>query len=432
MGGTTKKKRDAMIAPKHISRVRLIGLTQSSDAYKLRDFLQRSVVAFDWVELKDDTDCQRELCLSSLKNAKLPIVEFPDGTRLEAPTVKELAERLGWVTQPRLKEYDVSIYGAGPAGLSAAVYAASEGLHTVVIERHAIGGQAASSSLIENYMGFPGGISGAELCERGRQQAVSFGVEILMMREGVKAVFQDGKIIADLADGSIMIARTNICATGVEWRRLGLANEARYLGRGFYYGAGMSEAPLCDSDHVFVIGGANSAGQAAMHLTEYADKVTMLVRGPTLKGTMSAYLSNRILAHPKIEVRFGSEVIELAGESGLERFALSDLKSKATEWVDASRLFVCIGGSPNTEWAKDTPILRDASGFLLTGSDLLKEGVMTARWPLKRQPYHLETSVPGSFAVGDVRAGSVKRLATAVGEGSMAISFVHSYLQAAT
>lgn len=421
-----------MIGSNRTARVRLVGVTQSSEAYELRDFLQRSVVAFDWIELKSDEDCQRELGLPSLANARLPVVELPDGARLEAPTVSELADRLGWVTQPRLKEYDVSIYGAGPAGLSAAVYAASEGLRAVVIERHAIGGQAASSSLIENYMGFPGGISGAELCERGRQQAVSFGVEILMMREGVKAEFQNGKIIADLADGSKMIARTNICATGVEWRRLGLSNEARYLGRGLYYGAGMSEAPLCRNEYVFVVGGANSAGQAAMYLTEYAAKVTMLVRGPTFKGTMSSYLYNRILTHPKIEVRFNSEVTELAGDNGLARIALTDVKSKATEWVDASRLFVCIGGAPNTEWAKDTPIVRDASGFLITGPDILENGVMPECWPLKRQPYHLETSVPGSFAAGDVRAGSVKRLATAVGEGGMAITFVHKHLQEAT
>jgi thioredoxin reductase (NADPH) len=384
------------------------------------------------VELQNDEDCQRELGLPQLANARLPVVILPDGTRLEAPTVNALAHRLGWVTQPRLKEYDVSIYGAGPAGLSAAVYAASEGLSAVLIEKHAIGGQAGSSSLIENYMGFPGGIPSAELCERGRQQAVGFGVEILMMREGVKAQFQNGKIIADLADGSKMIARTNICATGVEWRRLGLSNEARYLGRGFYYGAGMSEAPLCRNQQVFVLRGANSAGQAAMYLSEYADKVTMLVRGPTFKGTMSSYLSHRILTHPKIEVRFKTEVTELKGDNGLARIALTDVNSKATKWVDASRLFVCIGGAPNTAWAKDTPIMRDASGFLITGSELLENGLMPQSWPLKRQPYHLETSVPGSFAVGDVRAGSVKRLATAVGEGSMAITFVHKHLQEAT
>jgi thioredoxin reductase (NADPH) len=409
-------------------RVRLLGQAQSVGAYELRDFLQRSVVAFDWVELLSDDQCRNELGMS-FADAHLPVVELPDGARLQAPTVHELADRLGWVTQPRLKEYDVSIYGAGPAGLSAAVYAASEGLRAVVIERHAVGGQAGSSSLIENYMGFPGGISGAELCERGRQQAVTFGVEILMMREGIKAEFRDGRIIADLADGSTMVARTNICATGVEWRRLGLANEARYLGRGFYYGAGMSEAPLCRNETVFVVGGANSAGQAAMYLSEYAAKVIMLVRAPTFKGSMSSYLYDRMLSHPKIEVRFNTAVTELDGDTGLSRIALTDHASKITQWADASRLFVCIGGAPNTEWAKDTPILRDPQGFLLTGAELLTEGRPPDCWPLKRQPYHLETSVPGSFAAGDVRAGSVKRLATAVGEGGMAVTFVHKHLR---
>ena len=417
-----------MTGSNRTGRVRLLGQAQSGGAYELRDFLQRSVVSFDWVELQSDDQCQRELG-TSLSGVRLPVVELPDGTRLEAPTVHALADRLGWVTQPRLKEYDVSIYGAGPAGLSAAVYAASEGLRAVVIERHAVGGQAGSSSLIENYMGFPGGISGAELCERGRQQAVKFGVEILMMREGIKAEFRDGKIIADLVDGSTMIARTNICATGVEWRRLGLPNEARYLGRGFYYGAGMSEAPLCRNEQVFVVGGANSAGQAAMYLSEYAAKVVMLVRAPTFKGSMSSYLYDRILAHPKIEVRFNTAVTEIDGDTGLSRIALTSDATKATGWADASRLFVCIGGAPNTEWAKDTPILRDPQGFLLTGAELLTEGRPPACWPLKRQPYHLETSVPGSFAAGDVRAGSVKRLATAVGEGGMAVTFVHKHLR---
>src|SRR6266446_9233105 len=226
-------------------KLRLIGTARSGEAFALRDFLQRSVVEFDWIEFGADDRTDHELRLDDAEIQRLPIVQLPDGVRLYAPSVRELAEHLGWVTQPRRREYDVSIYGAGPAGLSAAVYAASEGLRAVVIERHAVGGQAGSSSLIENYMGFPDGISGAELCERARQQAVKFGIEILMMREGIKAKFRDGKIIADLADGSTMTARANICATGVEWRRLGLSNEARYLGRGLYYGAGMSEAPLC-------------------------------------------------------------------------------------------------------------------------------------------------------------------------------------------
>jgi thioredoxin reductase (NADPH) len=409
-------------------RITLIGNVQTSDAYQFRDFLLRSVVSYDWLELTSDEECFRETGFPTLSEAPLPIIIMPDGTRLNAPTLRELADRLGWVVEPRLHEYDVSIYGAGPAGLSAAVYAASEGLRAVLIERHAVGGQAGSSSLIENYMGFPQGISGAELAERARQQAVRFGIEILQMREGVKAEFQGGRILVDLADGSKLTARANICATGVEWRRLGLENEAAYLGRGFYYGAGMSEAPHCRNERVFVVGGANSAGQAAMHLAEYAGHVTMLVRASTFKGTMSRYLSDRIMAHPKIDVRFNTEVTDLGGDTLLERIALTDQSSATTEWVPTSRLFVCIGGLPNTDWAKDTPIVRDASGFLVTGADLLANGKPPADWSLDRAPFHLETSVPGSFAAGDVRSGSVKRLATAVGEGGMAVTFVHRHL----
>jgi thioredoxin reductase (NADPH) len=410
------------------THIKLIGDTQSSNAYQLRDFLLRSVVSYDWIELRSDEDCLRETGYPSLQAAPLPIVVMPDGTRLNAPTLTDLANRLGWVAEPRFKEYDVSIYGAGPAGLSAAVYAASEGLRAVLIERNAVGGQAGSSSLIENYMGFPHGVSGVELAERARQQAVRFGIEILQMREGVKAAFRDGRILVDLADGSKLTARANICATGVEWRRLELHDESRFLGRGLYYGAGMSEAPYCREEHVFIVGGANSAGQAAMHLTEYAGRVTMLVRAPNLKGTMSRYLSDRIQSHPKIEVRFSTEVVDLDGENGLERIALLDHRTARTNWQPASHLFVCIGGLPNTEWAKDTPIVRDSSGFLVTGADLLVDGRPPSGWPLKRMPFHLETSVPGAFAVGDVRSGSVKRIATAVGEGGMAITFVHSHL----
>jgi thioredoxin reductase (NADPH) len=409
-------------------KVRLFGKAGSAEAFAIRDFLMRSVVAFDWIELTCDGDCNEFLGLPQLANVRLPVVELPDGARLFSPSVEDIAHRLGWVTKPRLREYDVSIYGAGPAGLSAAVYAASEGLSAVLIERSAIGGQAGSSSLIENYMGFPAGISGAELAERGRQQAVRFGIEILMMREGIKAEFKDGRIVVDLADGSALSARANICATGVEWRRLGLPNEAEFLGRGFYYGAGMSEAPYCRNEHVFVVGGANSAGQAAMHLAEHAGRVTMLVRAGTFKGTMSRYLSERIVAHPKIDVRFGAEVVGLSGDGSLQEITLQDAETGSASKHATSRVFVCIGGLPNTDWARDTPIIRDVSGYLVTGADLMDHGRSPSSWLLERQPFHLETSVPGSFAVGDVRSGSVKRLATAVGEGGMAISFVHRFL----
>jgi len=357
------------------------------------------------------------------------VVEFPDGTQLFAPTIREIAQRLGWVTQPKFKEYDLSIYGAGPAGLSAAVYAASEGLRTVLIERHAVGGQAGTSSLIENYMGFPEGISGAELAERARQQAVKFGIELLLMREGIKAEFKNSRIYVDMADGSKMIARANICATGIEYRRLNLPNEERFLNVGLFYGAGASEAFMCRGEHIFVVGGGNSAGQAAMYLARYAEKVTLLVRSGDLAVTLSQYLVNRILNTSNIEVLFQTQVTGLDGDQSLCQIELTSTRDGTVQKINAQRLFVCIGGAPNTEWAEDTNILRDPSGYLITGPDLLKAGRPPECWPLDRDPFFLETSVPGSFAAGDVRHGSVKRVASAVGEGAMAVTFVHKYLE---
>lgn len=408
--------------------VRLFGEPQSAEAYALRDYLQRSVVAFDWVELASDVDCQAQLGISDSKNVRLPVVELPDGKRLFAPTLRELAESLGWVTQPRFQEYDLSIYGAGPAGLSAAVYAASEGLRAVVIERNAVGGQAGSSSLIENYLGFPEGISGADLAELARQQAAKFGIEFLMMREGVKAEFRDNRIHVDLADGIKLVARANICATGIEWRRLGLPNESQFLGIGLYYGGGAGEAPFCSDLHVFVVGGGNSAGQAALNLAEHASKVTMIIRKNELTATLSRYLVDRILVHPKIEVRHEAEVTKLEGDEVLRRIEITNHEDGAAKWFDTSKLFVCIGGKPNTEWAKETKIVRDSSGYLVTGSDLLNQGRVPEVWPLQRLPYYLETSVPGSFAAGDVRHRAINRVASAVGEGATAVTFVHRYL----
>lgn len=385
------------------------------EAYKIRDFLQRSGIQFLWKDVSSDDDSELS-------------VTFSNGRKLERPSVRDVADGLGLVEKPSRKQYDVSIYGAGPAGLSAAVYAASEGLSTVLIERSAVGGQAGTTSRIENYLGFPDGIAGADLAERARQQALKFGVEILMMREGVKAEFHNGKIVADLADGSSMIARANVCATGVDWRRLGLAHEEHLLGRGVYYGAGASEAPLCADEHVFVVGGGNSAGQAVMHLAEHASKVTMLVRNEGLAASMSSYLSERIEKAGNVEVLFNSEISALDGDKALGRVQVRNRDDKET-WNDTNRLFVAIGGVPHTEWAKDTPIMRDRGGYLVTGPDLLTMGDAPDCWQLERAPHFLETSVPGSFAAGDVRARSIKRVATASGEGAMAISFVHRYLE---
>jgi thioredoxin reductase (NADPH) len=410
-------------------KMRLYGQPNSPEAYALRDFLNRSVVEFDWVELTCDADCDNELGLPSLENVRLPVVELPSGERMFAPTVREVAERLGWVTQPRFKEYDLSIYGAGPAGLSAAVYAASEGLRTVLVERQAIGGQAGTSSLIENYMGFPQGIRGAELAERARQQAVKFGIEILLMREGVKSEFRNNHIYTEMADGSKMSAKANICATGIEYRRLDLPNENQFLNLGVFYGAGASEAPFCLNEHVFVIGGGNSAGQATMHFSRYATKVTMVIRGDNLATTLSHYLVKRISESENIEVLFHSEVTGLDGDKGLRQIEISDRRNGTKQIFETQRLFVCIGGVPNTEWAKDTSIIRDAAGYLVTGSDLLKNGQPPRGWTLERDPFFLETSVAGSFAAGDVRHNSIKRVASAAGEGAMAVAFVHKYLE---
>jgi len=409
-------------------RVRLFGLHDSSEAYLIRDFLARSVVEFDWVEIHSDADALRELG-TALANARLPIVEMPDNAQLFAPTVREVAARLGWVSQPRFAEYDLSIYGAGPAGLSAAVYAGSEGLRTVLIEREAVGGQAGTSSLIENYMGFPDGISGSNLAERARQQAVRFGVDLLMMREGIKAEFRKGRIWVDLADGGKLVAHANICATGVEYRRLGLPNEEHFLNRGLFYGAGASEAPLCRGQHVFLVGGGNSAGQAAMNFAGHAEKVTMVVRGDSLAASLSHYLIERVKGTPTIEVLYHTEVSALEGDDSLRRIQLTNVKSGVSSWLESERLFICIGGAPNTEWAKETAIVRDPSGYLITGPDLFHEGRPPACWTPERQPFFLETSVPGSFAAGDVRHNSVKRVASAVGEGAMAVTFVHRYLE---
>jgi thioredoxin reductase (NADPH) len=407
--------------------VRVVGVAHSKGAYAIRDFLSRGVVEYEWCEIASDSDCMRELGITGIDDIRWPVVIFPDGSRLHQPTLTEIATRLGWVTRPRYREYDLSIYGAGPAGLSAAVYAASEGLRAVVIERSAVGGQAGTSSLIENYMGFPDGIAGAELAERARQQAVKFGVELLMMHEGVHATFAGGKIEVRLADGTFMKAKANICATGIEYRSLGIPDEQRLQNAGVFYGAAPSEAPMCRGKKVFIIGGGNSAGQAAMNFARTADTVMLVVRGPTLAATLSHYLLDRLTQAANIVVRTDSSVTEIYGDEQLEALRLTNAAGEH-EVLPADRLFVCIGGAPNTEWARDTSIVRDRNGYLVTGADLHEFPQFERCWPLERRPYFLETSVPGSFAAGDVRYGSVKRVASAVGEGAMAVTFVHRYL----
>jgi thioredoxin reductase (NADPH) len=351
---------------------------------------------------------------------------------MDCPTIRQIVEKLGWFTNPSRAEYDLAIYGAGPAGLSASVYAAADGLKTVLVERWALGGQAGSSSRIENYLGFPEGISGADLAERAREQAHKFGVEILLARQGVRAEFDPAKGIGVgyLEDGTRVVAHASICATGIAYRRLGLPDEDRFLGAGVYYGAGASEASLTRGQDVYVVGGGNSAGQAVMHFSQFARHITMVVRGDSLKSTLSQYLIDRIYAKPNVEVRTRTEVTALHGDEILEEITLADRRTNQ-EWNARTHwLFVCIGGAPQTDWAQQCGIIRDDGGYLMTGPDLI---IMNGRqrpanWNLDREPYYLETNVPGVFAAGDVRHGSVKRCASAVGEGSMAVAFVHRYL----
>jgi len=373
----------------------------------------------------------RQIGVEHARDPRLPVCVFPDGTRIERPTVRQIIEKLGWFHTPSCTQYDLAIYGAGPAGLSAAVYGASEGLKTVLVERWAIGGQAGSSPKIENYLGFPSGISGADLAERAREQACRFGAEILLAREGVRGEFSAGKRTGYLADGTKIVARTAICATGIDYRRLGLPNEDRFIGAGVYYGAGASEASMCGNQHVFIVGGGNSAGQAALHFSRFAKLVTLVVRGDTLKSTLSFYLIDQIRSTPNIEVLTNTEVIKLEGDEVLRAITLANRKTGEERSFETKWLFVCIGGSPHTDWALEAGVVRDDAGYLVTGPDLHFEGKSSnGGWPLDRSPYYLETNLPGLFAAGDVRHGSVKRCASAVGEGAMAVTFAHRYLSA--
>jgi thioredoxin reductase (NADPH) len=407
--------------------VKIYGKSESPIAYAIRDFLHRGDVPFEWIELKNNEDARR-IGFESLSDQRLPVCIFSDGTRMECPTIRQITEKLGWFRNPSRSEYDLAIYGAGPAGLSAAVYGASEGLRTVLIERWVVGGQAGTSSRIENYLGFPEGISGNDLAKAAREQACRFGAEILMLREGVRGEFQPGKGVGYLADGTKIVAHATICSTGVAYRRLNLPNEDRFQDVGIYYGAGASEAQLCGGADVFVVGGGNSAGQAAMYFASYAHKVTMVIRGDGLKETLSQYLVDRILASPRIEILTHTEITALHGDKTLSAITLTNDKTHEQQTVPATWVFLCLGGIPHTEWAAEAGIIRDSHGYLVTGPDLVNGGAHPKNWPLERAPYHLETSMPGLFAAGDVRHGSIKRCASAVGEGAMAVSFVHRYL----
>ncbi|XZF16363.1 FAD-dependent oxidoreductase [Chitinophagaceae bacterium MMS25-I14] len=402
--------------------LRVYSCSDSSEAYEIRDFLSRNGVDFEQVTIDDDNEL---IAAGIMPWQETPVVEIHDGRRLFAPTLPQIAGNLGLVTTIGEGEYDVAIYGAGPAGLSAAVYAASEGLKTVLLEKIAIGGQAGTSSLIENYMGFPEGIRGSELAERARQQAVKFGADIVLFREGVRGEFCEDRFCTYLADGTRIISKASICATGIDYQRLELENEQTFLNHGLFYGAGTSEAAMCMDEHVFVVGGGNSAGQAALNFSKYARKVTMLVRGKSLSESLSQYLINRIAERKNIEILYESQITALNGDLRLREITVRAAGEQRV--FNTSRVFVCIGGKPNTHWVTDAGIMCRGD-YLLTGPDIIINGQLPASWTKDRMPYFLETSLPGAFAAGDVRFGSVKRVAAAVGEGAMAVTFIHKYL----
>jgi thioredoxin reductase (NADPH) len=372
----------------HTSRpaVKVFGKSGAAQAFAIRDFLHRSDVPFEWIELKGDEQAHGA-GVDSLNDRRLPVCVFSDGTRLECPTIRQITEQLGWFRDPSRSEYDLAIYGAGPAGLSAAVYGASDGLKTVVIERSAVGGQAGSSPNIENYLGFPTGISGADLAERAREQACRFGAEILLAREGVRGEFSTGKRTGYLSDGTKVVARAAICATGIEYHKLPVAGEERFRGAGLYYGGGASEASLCGNEHVVIVGGGNSGGQAATQFARFAKQVTMVVLDDSLRNTISAYLADRISAANNIEVLTNTEVTALNGDECLKAVTVTNRRTAVTQTIETRWLIVCIGGAPHTAWAAEAGLRRDSAGYLVTGPDLLRDGRRPDGWPLDRDPY---------------------------------------------
>jgi thioredoxin reductase (NADPH) len=412
--------------PDHTSAVRVVGHRWSERSHDLKMFLARNHVPYRWYDIERDAEAQRLLGLAQATPADLPLVLVPDGDALRAPSTLALAGALGLRTSAEQPLYDVCIVGGGPAGLAAAVYAASEGLSTVIVEREAPGGQAGQSAAIENYLGFPKGLSGSDLTYRAIAQASRFGAEMVIARDVVGFEVR-GPVRAVLLDGSGEIeARAMVVATGVSYRRLTAPGLDELTGRGIYYGVNASDASQCQDDEVYVVGAANSAGQAALNLSRFAKRVVLVVRSATLADTMSRYLVERITAAANIVVRYRSEVVSGRGDGHLEALTLADRDSGLTEEVPTSWLFVFIGASPRTEWL-GPDVVRDDKGFVVTGQDL-GAPAFARRWPLARAPLALETSVPGVFAAGDVRLDSMKRVASAVGEGAMSIYLVHRYL----
>ena len=410
--------------------VRVLGTRWSPHSYAIRDFLTRNQAPYQWIDVEmagQVAEVRRLVEAAGAESSTLPKVLFPDGTSLADPSLGDLAEKLGLRIRPGVAFYDLVIVGGGPAGLAAAVYGASEGLSTVLIEMEAPGGQAGMSSRIENYLGFPSGLSGGDLARRAVAQARRFGVEILSPQRVTGVSVEGPSRVVKLTAGSDVGCKVLLIATGVAYRKLDVPGAERLQGCGVYYGAAMTEAISCEGEDVYIVGGANSAGQAAMYFSKFARKVAMLVRGSSLSSTMSQYLIDQIKKTPNIQVETRSQVVEVHGDTHLEAISIRGGDNGHATTVPTNLLSIFIGAEPNTDWLSGV-VERDERGFILTGADLVRDGKRPAGWQLERNPYWVECSVPGIFAAGDVRHGSVKRVASGVGEGSIAVQFTHQYL----
>jgi thioredoxin reductase (NADPH) len=416
--------------PPQFEGIRVLGNRWSPASHSIKDFLARNHVPYQWLDIEtaaSDSEVRSLIELLDEEDIRsLPIVILPNGVRLQQPSQADLAEHAGLRTRATEAFYDLAIVGGGPAGLAAAVYGASEGLRTVMIEREAPGGQAGMSSRIENYLGFPSGLTGADLARRAVVQARRFGVEIISAEATELRV--DGPYrFLKLASGEELSCHALLVATGVQWRKLDAPGVERLTGAGIYYGAAMTEAMSTTGEDVYVVGGANSAGQAAMHFSRYAQRVVMLVRGSSLATSMSQYLINQLKATPNIQIEYNTSIVEAHGDNRLEAISIRCSTTNEVNKVPANSLFIMIGAAPNTDWLANI-VERDERGFIYSGPHLTRDGKRPNGWKLDREPGLLETNVPGIFVVGDVRHGSVKRVASGVGEGSVAISFVHQYL----
>jgi thioredoxin reductase (NADPH) len=409
-----------------VSETKVVGHRWSAPSFKARDFLARNAVPYRYYSV-DEPAGMRLLEAAGAGPDDVPMVITPDGTTLLRPSDTEIAGAVGLSTRPAAEFYDLIVVGAGPAGLGAAVYGASEGLRTVLVERQATGGQAGQSSRIENYLGFPDGVSGAQLTDRARRQARKFGAETLSAREVTRLEARGSARVVHFGDGTEIAAHAIVLSTGVAYRQLDAPGVAELTGRGVYYGSAVTEAPACAGQDVYVVGGANSAGQAAVFFSRHAKRVALLIRGESLQSSMSHYLIQQLEAIDNVSVRTHTQVAEVHGDDHLRRLVLRSTLDGGTETVDSGYLFVFIGAAPRTEWL-DGVLVRDERGFVCTGPDLIRENQPPPGWPLERDPYYMESSVPGVFVAGDVRSASVKRVASAVGEGAMAVTLVHRYL----